>query len=60
MTHKEVIELITEHIIYRFVIPQTLTMGQGASYLSKEVWDFAELYKIRLLNSSPYYAQANG
>ena len=22
--------------------------------------DFAELYKIKLLNSSPYYAQANG
>ena len=28
--------------------------------MSKEVWDFTELYKIKLLNSSPYYAQANG
>jgi len=26
----------------------------------KEVREFAELYKIKLLNSSPYYAQANG
>jgi hypothetical protein len=25
MTHKEVIEFITEHIIHRFGIPQTLT-----------------------------------
>jgi hypothetical protein len=28
--------------------------------VSKEVKEFAELYKIKLLNSSPYYAQANG
>jgi hypothetical protein len=27
--------------------------------MSKEVRDFAELYKIKLLKSSPYYAQAN-
>jgi hypothetical protein len=30
MTHREVIEFITEHIIYRFGIPQTLTIDQGA------------------------------
>jgi hypothetical protein len=28
--------------------------------MSKEVREFAELYIIKLLNSSPYYAQANG
>jgi cell wall assembly regulator SMI1 len=28
--------------------------------VSKEVRKFAELYKVKLLNSSPYYAQANG
>jgi hypothetical protein len=28
--------------------------------VSKEVREFAELYKIKLLNSSSYYAQANG
>jgi hypothetical protein len=27
--------------------------------MSKEVREFAELYRIKLLNSSPYYAQAN-
>ena len=56
MTHREVIECITEHIIHRFGIPQTLTMDQGSSFISKEVRDFAELYKIKILNSSPYYA----
>jgi hypothetical protein len=60
MTHKEVIEFITEHIIHRFGIPQTLTMDQGISFVSKEVREFVETYGIKLLNSSPYYAQANG
>jgi hypothetical protein len=53
-------EFITKHIIHRFSIPQTLTTDQETSFMSKEVRDFAELYKIKLLKSSPYYAQANG
>ena len=60
MTHREVIEFITEHIIHRFGIPQTLTMDQSLSFISREVREFAECYKIKILNSSPYYAQANG
>jgi hypothetical protein len=60
MTHKEVIEFITKRIIHRFGISQTLTTDQETSFMSKEVRDFAELYKIKLLKSSPYYAQANG
>ena len=60
MTHWEVIEFITEHIIHRFGIPQTLTTDQGSSFISKEVRVFIESYKIKLLNSSPYYAQVNG
>jgi hypothetical protein len=53
MTHKEVIEFITEHIIHRFGIPQTLTIDQGTSFVSKEVREFVELYNIKLLNLSP-------
>ena len=67
MTHREVIEFITEHIIFitehiihRFGIPQTLTTDQGSSFIAKEVRDFAKSYKIKILNSSPYYAQPNG
>ena len=56
MTHREVIEFITEHIIHRFGIPQTLTTDHGSSFISKEVRAFIESYKIKLLNSSPYYA----
>jgi hypothetical protein len=60
MTHKEVIEFITEHIIHRFDIPQTLTTDQGTSFTSGQVHEFVDSYKIKLLDSSPYYAQANG
>jgi transposase InsO family protein len=60
MTHRDIIEFLTKHIIYRFGIPQTLTTNQGNSFMSKEVHEFAELYKIKLLDSSPYYARANG
>jgi hypothetical protein len=34
MTYKEVIHFILEHIIHRFVIPQTLTTDQGSSFMS--------------------------
>jgi hypothetical protein len=34
MTHKEVIHFILEHVIYRFSIPQTLTMDQGSLFMS--------------------------
>ena len=49
MTHREVIEFITEHIIHRFGSPQTLTMDQDSSFISKEVCDFAESYKILIM-----------
>jgi hypothetical protein len=60
MMHKVVIEFIIEHIIHRFGIPQTLTTNQGTSLVSGQVREFIESYKIKLLNSFPYYAQANG
>jgi hypothetical protein len=46
MTHIEVIEFITEHIIHRFGIPQTLTIDQGAYFMSKEVREFAEFIEL--------------
>jgi hypothetical protein len=49
----EVIEFITEHIINRFSIPQTLTTNQGTSFMSNEVRYFVESYRIKLFNSSP-------
>jgi len=60
ITYRVVIEFVTEHIIYGFGIPQTSTTDQGSLFISKEVREFTESYKIKLLNSAPYYAQANG
>jgi hypothetical protein len=54
------IEFVKEHIIYRFGIPQTITTDQGAQFVSLEFTEFAESMGIKLFNSSPYYAQANG
>jgi hypothetical protein len=60
MTHREVISFVQEHIIYRFGVPQTLTTNQGYSFMSHQFREFIESMKIKLLNFSPYYAQANG
>jgi hypothetical protein len=40
MTHKEIIEFITEHIIHRSDIPQTLTTDQDTSFVSSQVREF--------------------
>jgi hypothetical protein len=56
VAHREVIHFISEHIIHRFDIPQTLTTDQGSSFMSHQVREFAESLKIKLLSSSPYYA----
>jgi hypothetical protein len=46
MTHREVIEFVTEHIIHRFDILRTLTIDQGTSFMLNEVCEF--LNHIRL------------
>jgi hypothetical protein len=48
------------HIVHRFGIPSTLTADQGASFMSHQFKEFAGPLKIKLMNSLPYYAQANG
>jgi transposase InsO family protein len=60
MTHRVVISFVQEHIIYRFGVPQCLTTDQEPSFMSHQFREFTESMKIKLMNSSPYYAQANG
>ena len=57
---QDVINFVNDHIIYRFGIPQSLTTDQGIIFVSEEFHEFANSFGIKLLNSSPYYAQANG
>ena len=54
------IEFVKEHIIYQFGIPQIITTDQGTMFTLGEFEEFATEMGIKLLNSSPYYAQANG
>jgi transposase len=60
MMHKQLISFVLKHIVYRFGIPQTLTTDQGAAFMTHQFKDFAKSLWIKLLNSSPYYVQANG
>jgi hypothetical protein len=60
MTHREVISFVWEHIIHWFGVAQTLTTDQGPSFMSDQFREFTNFMKIKMLNSSPYYVQANG
>jgi transposase InsO family protein len=60
VTSENIVEFVKEHIIYRFGIPQTITTDQGTQFTSLEFRSFAKSMGIKLLNLSPYYAQANG
>ena len=46
--------------MYRFGIPQTITTDQRTMFILEQFRDFAASMGIKLLNSSPCYAQANG
>ncbi|XP_050238250.1 uncharacterized protein LOC126687736 [Mercurialis annua] len=49
-----------EEIIHQFGIIQLVTTDQGTMFTGKEMQEFATDYGIKLLTSTPYYAQANG
>jgi pyridoxine 5'-phosphate synthase PdxJ len=40
-------------------VPQSVTTDQGLSFMSHQFREFTESMKIKLMNSSLYYAQAN-
>jgi hypothetical protein len=56
----DVIDFVKEHVIHRFGIPQTITTDGGSVFVSKEFRKFCDDMGIKLIRSSPYYAQANG
>jgi len=56
----DAIQLVKEYIVYRFGVPQIITTDQVSIFLSDEFVQFVDIMGIKLLNSSPYYAQANG
>jgi hypothetical protein len=60
VTSKDVINFIKEHVIQRFGIPQTIMTDGGSIFISEEFRKFAADVGIKVIRSSPYYAQANG
>jgi transposase InsO family protein len=60
VTSNDVISFVKEHVIHRFGIPQTITTDGGSVFISEEFRKLAADVGIKLIRSSPYYAQANG
>jgi hypothetical protein len=60
VTSKDVINFIKEHVIHKFGIPQTIMTDGGSVFISEEFRKFTADVGIKLIRSSPYYAQANG
>lgn len=51
---------VKEHIFYRFGIPHTITVHQGTIFTLGKFEEYSTGMGIRLINSLPCYAQANG
>jgi hypothetical protein len=60
ITSRDVISFVKEHVIHRFWIPQTITTDGGSVFISDEFKKFTADMGIKLIRSSPYYAQAKG
>jgi transposase InsO family protein len=60
VTSRDVINFVKEHVIHRFGISQTITTDGGSVFIYDEFRKFAAVMGIKLIRSSPYYAQANG
>jgi hypothetical protein len=60
VTSKDFVNFIKEHVIHRFGIPQTITTDGGSVFISEEFKKFTADVGIKLIRSSPYYAQPNG
>ena len=55
-----VIKFIQRHIIYMFGIPKAIATNQGLVFTGRKVQEFTKEMGIKLLTSTPYYAQENG
>jgi transposase InsO family protein len=60
VTEYDVIRFIKETIVHRFGLRQSIIVDNGMAFNGSRVLAFAQEYGIKILNSKPYYAQANG
>ncbi len=59
-TQKDNIQFVEESILHHFGVPETITTDQGMMFTGETFVRFLEARQIKMLNSSPYYTQANG
>lgn len=60
VTTNDVISFIWKFIIYRFGLPNSLTMDNGTQFNNLKVEGFYEMYRTRVNYSPVYHPQANG
>ncbi|XP_070662185.1 uncharacterized protein [Malus domestica] len=60
ITSAAVKKFIETKILHRFGVPETIVTDRGPSFISKEVEEFANKYKIKMIQFSHYYPQSNG
>ena len=53
VTSREMIEFVKEHIIYRFGIPQTITIDQGSIFIFEEFGEFLHITPKLMARQKP-------
>ncbi|KAM2903567.1 hypothetical protein COP2_003373 [Malus domestica] len=59
ITSAMVKKFIETKILHRFGVPEVIATDRGPSFISKEVEEFADKFRIKMVQSSPYYPQSN-
>ncbi|XP_050218777.1 uncharacterized protein LOC126669364 [Mercurialis annua] len=59
-TQEAVIKFFKEYIVHRHGLPESITTDQGTMFTGSDISWWASQMKIKMLHSTPYYAQANG
>jgi len=60
MKGPKIIELIENHIIYRFEIPIQIIIDNGKNFKNKQVLALCKGCHIQISFSTPYYPHGNG
>ncbi|XP_059627376.1 uncharacterized protein LOC132270197 [Cornus florida] len=60
VTHNTVIQFLERHIFYRFGLPETIVADNGFVFRAGEVLQLGYNMQVKMLTSTPYYAQRNG
>ncbi|CAN6704473.1 unnamed protein product [Malus baccata var. baccata] len=60
ITSATVKKFIETKILHRFGVPEVIVTDRGPSFISKEVEEFANKFRIKMVRSSPYYPKSKG